>query len=501
MSTAIHSAPSPSVAPSSSPGVVHRARSLLACSGAAIIFAQYVAVRELGSTFFSTEFVLLAATAVTLLGPSAGYALGARVSGRVLAVWGALAVAAALAMPVGLRALVGVLAARGASQGALATAAFAAGLLPAGFFAGFLPRSVRTGVPLGELYAIELVGALCAIALVALLPSWRAMLAAQGLVCALALHLGLGRRVLSLVVAGVALSLALAHPLLDRAAARTYYRGYHGLTHAEIRETRYSPYQRIDVVDDLAGPSLFLDGVPFYRAGDLDAFNVALAAVPAALGPRRGEALVVGSGSFSSAAHVRRAGYSVTVVEIDAEVAEVGLRHFAPARGLGRDEIRLVIDDARRFLARAAPASYDLIVLDVPAPYHVRSAMLYTPEFYRLVASRLRAGGVAALSLCDGVEGPVGRAIAASVLRAFSSALALETEDTGLAFVYASAAALPFGVDDVAREVERRSRGGARIYTEQALRERAESAEPVGAGGLATVALLARGALRWTRGR
>src|SRR6516165_2646841 len=86
---------------------------LLGAAGASGLLAQYVAVREIGSTFLSTELVLLVATVVTLAGPSLAYALAHKIPDRVVALWGGLSLAALLALPVGLRALVGALSARG----------------------------------------------------------------------------------------------------------------------------------------------------------------------------------------------------------------------------------------------------------------------------------------------------------------------------------------------------------------------------------------------------
>src|SRR4051812_10115441 len=85
-----------------------RTKALLFTSGAALMLTQYVAVREIGSTFFSTELTAIAAVAVAMVGPSIAYAVGARLDRRMLAVWGTLSVAAHLALPFGLRALVGV---------------------------------------------------------------------------------------------------------------------------------------------------------------------------------------------------------------------------------------------------------------------------------------------------------------------------------------------------------------------------------------------------------
>ena len=107
---------------------------------------------------------------------------------------------------------------------------------------------------------------------------------------------------------------------------------------------------------------------------------------------------------FSRAAQIgvgagRTAGYLVRTfgsleldaVDIDAAAIELGRRHF----GL-RDDARLHVHiaDARVFLAAQPAGRYDAVLLDAYDDQSIPAA-LATPEFYRLVRTRLRDGGVA----------------------------------------------------------------------------------------------------------
>ena len=455
------------------------------------MLTQFVAVREIGSTFFSTELVALGAVAVTLIGPSLGYALSHRLAARLLAAWGVFSVAAHLLLPVGLRAFVGALTAHGFEAGAIGLTLVGGSLLLCGFYSVFLPRLAREPATLPRLYATELAGALAALAVLLGSPSWRFLLAVYWGVDVAVIHLGLGSRRLTAVTALAALAMTLSYPVLDQAAARAYFHDYYDHRHPEIVETAYSPYQRIDVIDDDDGRSLYLDGVPFFRAGDLTSFNVFLADVPGALHPGRGTALVIGSGSFSSAGYLKRLGYAVTVVELDAAVARLGFRHFAALHRLAQGDVRLVVNDGRRFLAATPPAAFDLVVLDVPAPYHVQTALLHTPAFYRLVASRLRPGGVAAISLCDDFEGRVGRSIAASAALVFPDLVVVESESLGLAILYGGAP-LPFTADAVEVELLHRDPDGGRVLADAAVRRDIVGAAPLSEERLAAVLLLSR---------
>jgi spermidine synthase len=511
---------------------MQRDRLLLAAAGAGILLTQHVAVREIGSTFFSTELVLLGATAVILAGPSVAYTIAHRISPRLLIAWGCASLAAHLALPVGLRAAVGAMAARGFEGLALGVTAALAVLLLSAFHAVFLPRLAREQ-PLSRLYAAELSGALAALAFIAASPSHRITLAAYWGSAVLVLHLGLRstlggsagtspaapptpwstlggstgtspaappnpqRRAISLA-AGLAATAAIAsYPPLDRWAAAVYFAGYHGQQQPRLIETAYSAYQRIDVVDDARGRrALYLDGVPFHRSGPFDPFNTFLAAIPGALradaAGGAGAALVIGSGSFSSAGHLHRLGYEVTVVELDAAVARIGFARFGATHRLSPGDVRVEIEDGRRYLARAE-RSFDLIALDVPAPYHVRTALLHTPRFYRLVASRLRPRGVVALSLCGPAFGDTARAIAAAAAEVFPSVIAVEPGSAGIALLYAGAP-LPFSADAVLAALAQDPRGGL-VFGDPEVRAATAGAPPLSEDRLAPVLVLARAQL------
>jgi spermidine synthase len=477
------------------PTGLSRDQFLLGAAGASSVLTQYVAVREIGSTFLPTEIVILAATLVTLAGPSIGYAIAHRIPDRVLALWGALSLAALLALPVGLRALVGAMAARGHGGVAIGLTVLLGGLFLSAFSAVFLPRCARAPASLAALYACELGGALVALALLALSASFRVTLALSWAAAVLALHLGLRRPSLSLAAAAAAVGAALAYPRLDEAAAGLYYAGYHGRREPRIVVTEYSPYQRIDVVDDARGRrSLYLDGVWFFRNDGFDGHNRFLAELPGALHAGAGrEALVIGSGSFSSAAYLHGLGYEVTVVELDEAVARIGFFAFGETHGLVPGAVKVWIGDGRRFLAETARA-FDVIAVDVPAPYHLRTALLHTPGFYRLAASRLRPSGVVSLSLCGSVEGPVGKAIAAAAAQAFPSVVAVESATSRLAHLYGGSP-LPFSAADVAAALAERDPRGGRVLADAELRALVRGVEPLTEARLFPVLALARAAL------
>jgi spermidine synthase len=84
-----------------------------------------------------------------------------------------------------------------------------------------------------------------------------------------------------------------------------------------------------------------------------------------------------------------------TVLELVPEVATAARMYFAPwnARLLERPDVRVVVEDGRRYLA-ASPERFDVIVSDLFIPWHAGAGSLYAREMYDTVARRLAPGGL-----------------------------------------------------------------------------------------------------------
>jgi spermidine synthase len=84
-----------------------------------------------------------------------------------------------------------------------------------------------------------------------------------------------------------------------------------------------------------------------------------------------------------------------TVIELVPEVVAAARAHFAPwnAQLLERPDVRLVLDDGRRYLA-ASHDRFDVIVSDLFVPWHAGTGTLYAREMYDTVARRLAPDGL-----------------------------------------------------------------------------------------------------------
>ena len=129
--------------------------------------------------------------------------------------------------------------------------------------------------------------------------------------------------------------------------------------------------------------------------------HTVLGALPALVHPAPRQVAVVGLGSGDTAwaAGCRRETQSVTVFEISSPQPRI-LRRYAAQEALGElrsflsdPRVALRLEDGRRAL-EAGATSYDAIETDAIWPESSGSGNLYSLEFFRTCARRLRPGGL-----------------------------------------------------------------------------------------------------------
>ena len=111
--------------------------------------------------------------------------------------------------------------------------------------------------------------------------------------------------------------------------------------------------------------------------------------------------LHIGLGSGGTAYSVSLHPVSeMRVVEISPEVADVAARYFQGVNHgvLSDPRVRLTINDGRNFVL-ASPESFDVILSDSIHPRYAGNGSLYTEDYFRLCAGRLKPGGVISMWL------------------------------------------------------------------------------------------------------
>jgi spermidine synthase len=142
---------------------------------------------------------------------------------------------------------------------------------------------------------------------------------------------------------------------------------------------------------------LFLDGRLRVSGRDERRYHEALVH-PAMSGPHT-RVLILGGGDGLAAREVLRhpGARRVDVVELDAQVTRLAHRDPALSRLNGKvyddPRVHVTTDDAFRRLRGAPPATYDVIISDLPDPGITASTKLYSQEFYGLARRALAPGG------------------------------------------------------------------------------------------------------------
>ncbi len=170
-----------------------------------------------------------------------------------------------------------------------------------------------------------------------------------------------------------------------------------------------SPFQAIEVHETAQFGKLFrLDGHFMTSEKDEFFYHENLVHLPAIAHPSPESALIVGGGDGGSAEELLKhpSIKSVTLCEIDLAVVDIARKYLhAVHRGAFDDpRLALKIEDGLAFV-REATEQFDLIVLDLTDAGGPSTA-LYTPEFYRACAARLKPTGAMSLHIASPIAHP-----------------------------------------------------------------------------------------------
>ena len=128
---------------------------------------------------------------------------------------------------------------------------------------------------------------------------------------------------------------------------------------------------------------------------EMDA-QTGFALVPMLFAPKHDDALVIGLGTGRTARIVEAMGFgSVDVAEIAPGIVDGATRFFPHINGsvLGKPNVKLILEDGRNSLL-LHPKKYDLITIEISSVWFAGATNLFSREFYALVRSRLKPGGV-----------------------------------------------------------------------------------------------------------
>ncbi len=188
-------------------------------------------------------------------------------------------------------------------------------------------------------------------------------------------------------------------PWLNNLSQARLWHGFH------LLESRDTIYGNLAVTETGTLRSIYDNGailanVPDENAAE-EAVHYALLEHPA---PRN--VLLIGGGVNGSIAQaLKHPGIErIDYVELDPELIEMARRFFPEQTRLNSDSrVHIHYADGRRYL-KAAVATFDVIVLDVPDPQTAQLNRFYTEEFFSSAREHLAPGGLLALELRSSEE-------------------------------------------------------------------------------------------------
>jgi spermidine synthase len=148
-----------------------------------------------------------------------------------------------------------------------------------------------------------------------------------------------------------------------------------------------------------SGPGLFIGQRDMCHTGSHDSESLLAEATLAQLGEgARVLNVGLGCGIVAGLIGVSPKVKALEIAEINPVVAKMAREHFADWNQgvLDLEKTTLLIQDGAE-LIRRSPRVYDAIVIDVEEPTIVHSSLLYTREYFEIMAGKLTPGGVLAL--------------------------------------------------------------------------------------------------------
>jgi spermidine synthase len=163
-----------------------------------------------------------------------------------------------------------------------------------------------------------------------------------------------------------------------------------------------SPFQTVEVHDTKAFGTLFrLDGHFMTSERDEFYYHENMVHVAAIAHPAPETALIIGGGDGGSAEELLKhpTMKAVTLVEIDLAVIDISRKYLTRVhRGaLSDPRVTINIEDGLAFV-KSSNETFDLIILDLTDPGGP-SESLYSVDFYRACAARLKPSGAMTLQL------------------------------------------------------------------------------------------------------
>jgi spermidine synthase len=401
-----------------------RLKVIIFIAGFNLILLQYFIVREFSTIISANELSILLVSAAYFIGFSVGYAVSSCITFTYLKVISFVTFLIHLVVFAGIKFFASYFVFKGFSLETLLLLLFVSSFLTSSFYSIFLPKIIQMkgSHKLPSFYSVELLGAVSGVIFFLLIISFAPffLLPVYFLLLVFLYFILLDRSLWadSLFMIGIFLTgiFTIHQDAFYSKTTLDYYQS-RGFPNPSLLYSNNSFYHTVDVIETFhdqmqtskQSKISFLNGQKYFDYNysflgnreaetSLSEFTYFLAKLPAQLAygktKKNLRILILGGGSLYSISRVAPYSSKTTVVEIDPSVVESSKkwwREFNKYDQLQNYEI--IIDDAKRYL-KTSVERFDIIIMDISAPYYLGSALLHNKEFFELVKNKLKPDGI-----------------------------------------------------------------------------------------------------------
>ncbi len=269
-------------------------------------------------------------------------------------------------------------------------------------FSIFLPKIIESeNTNISKYYSIEIAGSIVGLLLIPLLMSFSyiTMLAVYLIIFVVILLLLTNRKLILLSAIIPSLIFVFTFNKLDRYYSGWFYKQWYGKKYIkEVIYTKYTPYQKIEVLELSGGEKmLVLNGKRQFAKGSHYNYSYFIAEYPLNFLDNP-SVCVLGCGSMSTVGRIGEIASFIDIVDIDEEVFYASKKYFQKYNKINElSNWTFLADDAKHYLASTGK-KYDLILHDIPPAHSRQIAMTYTREFFKVVKSKLTENGIFSIS-------------------------------------------------------------------------------------------------------
>jgi len=402
----------------------NKKKAILFISGLNLIVLQYFIVREFSSILSANELSVMLVSAIYFLGFSIGYYLSKYIGLSKLKIISGTMLFIQIYLFVFIKVNAAQMISVGYSFGALFLLFFAVVFISSGFYSIFLPKFIEftNANFIQNAYSWELFGAIIGVVLVyiVILFSFSFLLPLYFFLLLILIFMLLEKTkwaysyfLIGIFVIGL---FTINQNKIFQYSTEDYYKA-RGYDNPKVLFSKNSFYHSVEVIDTYFDKLQkvpnerisFLNGIKyfqykydlfkgFYQPTTLSEFTYYLAELPAKYLSnnlnRKLNVLILGGGSLYSLNRVAPYSEKTTLVEIDPIVVEAAKKCWTDFNKYDKlNNYQIIVDDAKHYL-KASNESFDLIIMDISAPYYLGTALLHNEDFFSLVKTKLNKNGI-----------------------------------------------------------------------------------------------------------